>query len=752
MQREVIATKFGQEYKMIQEPTISAEELAAILNGYHGDPFAVLGPHPYQDGLIMRAFLPHAASISVLVDDEQMPMNRVHEAGFFEALLPGKALPISYELQIRTHEGHRYTTADPYSFPPLLSDFDEYLLAQGTHMHIYNRLGAHLTEVNGRSGVRFAVWAPGALRVSVVGTFNNWDGRYHPMRLHHNSGIWEIFIPGLGEGELYKYEIKTRYMDYMVTKTDPVGFFSEMRPKTASIVWELDKYQWQDADWIANRPQQQALSAPMSVYEVHLSSWKKKQVNDEWQWLTYPELAEQLVPYVKEMGYTHIELLPIAEHPFDGSWGYQVTGYFAPTSRFGTPTEFMAFVDACHQAGIGVIVDWVPAHFPTDEHGLNFFDGTHLYEHADPRQGAHPDWGTLIFNYGRYEIRQFLISNAIFWLDKYHIDGLRVDAVASMLYLDFSREDGQWVPNRFGGRENLEAIDFIRMFNTRIHELYPDVLTIAEESTAWPGVSKPVNQGGLGFDLKWNMGWMHDTLQYMSNDPVYRAYHQGTLTFSLLYAFSENFMLPFSHDEVVHLKKSMLDKMPGDTWQKFANLRLLYGYQWAHPGKKLLFMGSEFGQWQEWSEDRSLDWNLLDQDEKHRGVQMIMRELNHLYRTEKALYEEETSWEGFSWIDFRDAQHSILAFIRHAPSSKESILVVCNFTPVVRHEYRLGVPEPGAYIEILNSDARKYGGSGIVNSEPMNTQLTSWQDQPYSVMLNLPPLGFIYLKRRPETI
>lgn len=733
---------------MIEEPIISAEDLTAIVGGYHGDPFAVLGPHPHQDGLVIRAFLPHADSVAVVIGDTQIPMTRVQEQGFFEIYLPDKTLPFTYQLHINPHKGQSYTIDDPYAFSSLLSDFDEYLMAQGTHMHIYEKMGAHVTEIDGRSGVRFVVWAPSAIRVSVIGNFNNWDGRQHPMRFHHNSGIWEIFIPGLQNGELYKYEIKTRYMNYTVTKSDPVGFFSEMRPKTASIVWNLDTYDWQDGEWLASRPQRQARNAPISVYEVHLGSWKKKLEDNEWHWLTYPELTAQLIPYVKEMGYTHIELLPIAEHPFDGSWGYQVTGYFAPTSRFGTPTEFMAFVDACHQAGIGIILDWVPAHFPTDQHGLSFFDGTHLYEHADPRQGTHPDWGTLIFNYGRHEVRQFLISNAIFWLDKYHIDGLRVDAVASMLYLDFSREDGEWVPNRYGGRENLEAIEFIRMFNERIHELYPDVLTIAEESTAWAGVSKPVSDGGLGFNLKWNMGWMHDTLQYMSNDPVYRAYHQGTLTFSLLYAFSENFLLPFSHDEVVHLKKSMLDKMPGDVWQKFANLRLLYGYQWAHPGKKLLFMGGEFGQWQEWSEARSLDWHLIEEEEKHKGLQQLMRDLNHLYQTEKALYEEDASWEGFSWIDFRDAQHSILAFARHAPSSKESVVVLCNFTPVVRHEYRLGVPAGGTYVEILNSDDRKYGGSGIINSEPLTSQLTAWQDQPYSIMLNLPPLGLLYLKLR----
>ncbi|MCA9971436.1 MAG: 1,4-alpha-glucan branching protein GlgB [Anaerolineales bacterium] len=733
---------------MSYQPTLPDEAVAAIVHAYHGDPFSVLGPHPLDAGLVIRTVQPHAARVEVLLPDTTaVSLHRVHPDGLYEATLPNHTLPLDYELRITQPDGHAYTTADPYAFPALMSDFDEYLLAQGTHLHVYENLGAHLVTVNGRSGVRFAVWAPSALRVSVVGAFNGWDGRRHPMRFHHNSGIWELFVPGLAEGDLYKYEIKTRYMDYMVTKADPVGFFSELRPKNASVVWNIDKYTWQDADWMATRGQTHAADAPISVYEVHLGSWKRKLVDGQWQWLTYDELADELIPYVQQLGYTHVELLPVSEYPYDGSWGYQVTGYFAPTSRFGTPEQFMGFVDRCHQAGVGVILDWVPAHFPTDQHGLSFFDGTHLYEHADPRKGAHPDWGTLIFNYGRYEVRQFLISNAIFWLDKYHIDGLRVDAVASMLYLDFSREQGEWLPNQYGGRENLEAIAFIRLCNKRIHELFPDVLTIAEESTAWGGVTRPVSEGGLGFNLKWNMGWMHDTLRYMKNDPVYRAYHQGTLTFSLLYAFSEHFMLAFSHDEVVHLKRSMLDKMPGDLWQKFANLRLLYAYQWAHPGKKLLFMGGEFGQWQEWSEERSLDWHLPETgDDKHRGLQELMRTLNETYRREAALYENDLSWDGFSWIDFRDAQRSILAFARHASSSAESVIVVCNFTPVVRHGYRLGVPAPGTYVELLNTDERRYGGTGLVNRDPMPTQAIHWQDQDHAIELTLPPLGAVYLK------
>jgi 1,4-alpha-glucan branching enzyme len=671
-------------------------------------------------------------------------MTRVHPQGFFELLLPDRQLPFAYEWQVTRQDGRSHTQADPYAFPAMLSDFDEYLLAQGTHLHVYEQLGAHLVELNGRTGVRFAVWAPSAERVSVVGEFNQWDGRCHPMRFHHNSGIWELFIPDLGEFTLYKYEIKTRHMGYTVKKSDPVGFASEMRPKNASVVWNINKHQWGDSEWMSQRSQTQDLHAPMSVYEMHLGSWQRKNNNE---WLTYSDLIEILIPYVKGMGYTHIELMPISEFPFDGSWGYQVTGYFAPTSRYGTPDEFMAFVDACHQADIGIILDWVPAHFPKDQHGLAYFDGTHLYEHSHPLQGEHPDWGTLIFNYGRQEVSQFLLSNALFWLDKYHIDGLRVDAVASMIYLDFSREQGQWIPNRYGGRENLEAIEFVRRFNQVVHEQFPHVLTIAEESTAWPGVTHALADHGLGFDLKWNMGWMHDTLKYMQNEPVYRSYHHGTLTFSLMYAFSEKFMLPFSHDEVVHLKKSMLDKMPGDVWQRFANLRLLYGYQWSHPGKKLQFMGGEFGQWREWSEERSLDWHLLQQDEKHQKLKNWVRDLNHLYRSEAALHAEDFSWEGFEWLDLHDSQRSILSYIRKVPASGESILVVCNFTPVVRQDYWLEVPQPGTYVELLNSDATAYGGSNVINEGQLASSEVSWDKHRQALRITLPPLGIVFLKR-----
>lgn len=717
--------------------------VSAIIGGYHGAPFDVLGPHLVEGNLIIRAFQPNAVAVAVVSRSKRTPMNRIHEAGLFEAVIPNRKQITPYQLEIEFSDGHVLLCEDAYAFPSTLSNFDTHLMAEGTHLHIYDRLGAHLLELNNVEGVLFAVWAPNALRVSVVGNFNNWDGRRNPMRLHDSNGVWELFVPGLDEGEVYKYEIKTRYQDYTVTKADPVAFAGELRPNNASIVWNLDKYQWSDDEWLAARGEHNGETRPISIYEVHLGSWRRK---NGWEWQTYRDLIADLIPYVKEMGFTHIELLPIAEHPFDGSWGYQVTGFFAPTSRFGTPDDFMAFVDACHQAGIGVIVDWVPAHFPTDEHGLGFFDGTHLYEHADPRLGRQPDWGTYVFNYGRNEVTQFLISNAIFWVEKYHIDGLRVDAVASMLYLDFSRKPGEWIANRYGGRENLEAIDFIRRFNSELHRLYPDAITIAEESTSFPGVTRSTGNGGLGFDYKWNMGWMHDTLEYFQNDPIYRSYHHRTLTFSLLYAFSEKFLLPFSHDEVVHLKRSMLDKMPGDVWQRFANLRLLYAYQWSHPGKKLLFMGDEFGQWREWSEERSLDWHLLTDEPKHEQLRMMVRKLNGLYQAESALHEEEYSWNGFQWIDLHDYERSILSYYRRAPISDEKVLVVLNFTPVVRRDFRLGVPDSGTYEETLNTDAAEFGGSDVVN-EPRQSLDVAWHDQPYSIELTLPPLGAIYLKR-----
>ncbi len=730
-------------------PTLSEHIINAIVHSYHGNPFSILGPHSHENGTIVRAMLPFAATTSLIMSDDTIDMTKVHPDGLFEIFLANTHPPFDYHLQTVTFSGDTLLQEDPYRFPSTLSEYDEHLLAEGTHLHVYDYLGAHIMEIDGRSGVRFAVWAPSALRVSVVGDFNQWDGRCHPMRFHHNSGIWELFIPNLDQNTIYKYEIKSRDHGYIVNKTDPVGFASELRPNTASVVWDINQYQWGDSDWIANRSQHSSFDKPISVYEVHLGSWRRKG-DDGSEWLTYSELADSLIPYVQEMGFTHIELMPVSEHPYDGSWGYQVTGYFAPTARFGVPDDFMAFVDRCHQANIGVILDWVPAHFPKDQHGLSYFDGTHLYEHAHPLQGQHPDWGTLIFNYGRHEVSQFLISNALFWLDKYHIDGLRVDAVASMIYLDFSREPGQWIPNRYGGRENLEAIAFVRRFNQQVHEKFPGALTIAEESTAWPGVTHSLEDHGLGFDLKWNMGWMHDSLKYFAMDPIYRSHHHGTLTFSLMYAFSEKFMLPFSHDEVVHLKKSLLDKMPGDTWRKFANLRLLYGYQWSHPGKKLLFMGGEFGQWHEWTEERSLDWHLLTTDDKHQQLQNWVRDLNHFYTGQPALYEHDFSWDGFEWLDLHDGERSLLAYSRTSPESDETILIAGNFTPVVRHDYWLPVPEPGTYQELLNSDATEYGGSNILNPDPIASTPIPWDEGKHVVKMTLPPLGIVFWKKVEE--
>jgi 1,4-alpha-glucan branching enzyme len=628
----------------------------------------------------------------------------------------------------------------------LLTEFDLHLFSEGTHYRTHEKLGAHITEVNGIAGTHFAVWAPNAEKVSVIGDFNNWDPERNPMRNRGPTGFWECFIGGVGPGTLYKYWVKSRHHDYVSERADPYGFASEIRPQTASRVWDLSGFEWNDADWMATRGQRNALDAPISIYEVHLGSWMRAPEEDN-RWLTYRELAARLADYSEHMGFTHVELLPVSEHPFDGSWGYQTVGYFAPTSRFGTPDDFMYFVDTLHRRGIGVIIDWVPAHFPTDGHGLGYFDGTHLYEHADPRQGLHPDWDTFVFNYGRSEVANFLISNAIFWLEKYHIDGLRVDAVASMLYLDYGRREGEWVPNRFGGRENLEAIEFFRRLNSKVYEEYPEVMTIAEESTAWPMVSRPVYLGGLGFGYKWNMGWMHDMLEYMSQDPVYRAYHHGKITFSMLYAFSENFILPFSHDEVVHGKSSMLGKMPGDDWRKFANLRLLYGYMTGHPGKKLLFMGCEFGQWREWNHDTGLDWHLLEY-QPHQGLQRWVRDLNTFYRGEPALYELDADQRGFEWIDCNDSRYSVVSFLRRGRSADNAIVFVCNFTPVPRYNYRVGVPFSGFWKEVLNSDAPLYGGSGQGNLGGVHAAPVGMHGRAYSLTLTLPPLGMVAF--RPE--
>ncbi len=627
----------------------------------------------------------------------------------------------------------------------VLTDFDLHLIGEGTHYKNYEKLGAHVVEIDGSSGVHFAVWAPNAKRVSIIGNFNGWDDKKHPMKLLDDSGIWEMFIPGLGEGELYKFAIKSKYKGYREQKADPFAFYFEVRPKSAAIVYNINnKHKWQDAEWMQMREKRNWFESPISIYEVHLGSWMRVPEENN-RFLTYRELADKLIPYTKQLGYTHIELLPITEHPLDASWGYQTIGYFAPTSRFGRPEDFMYFVDKCHQNGIGVIMDWVPAHFPKDAHGLGFFDGTCLYEHEDPKKGEHRDWGTLIFNYGRNEVANYLISNALFWLDKYHIDGLRVDAVASMLYLDYSREHGQWSPNIYGGNENLEAIDFIKRFNEVVHKYHPDVITIAEESTAWPAVSKPTYLGGLGFSMKWNMGWMHDTLLYFSKDPVHRKYHINNLTFSMLYAFTENFILPFSHDEVVHGKRSMLDKMPGDMWQKFANQRALYGYMYGHPGKKLMFMGAEIGQWREWNFDGSLDWHLL-QYEPHQKLQRFISDLNHLYKTEPAFYEVDFDWHGFEWIDCSDSENSVVSFIRRTKNADDFLVFVFNFTPVPRFGYRIGVPHEGFYKEILNSDSEIYWGGNIGNVGGIYAENIPSHNRHYSLNLILPPLSVLILK------
>ncbi|MCW5983049.1 MAG: 1,4-alpha-glucan branching protein GlgB [Bryobacteraceae bacterium] len=627
---------------------------------------------------------------------------------------------------------------------PFFTDFDAHLFAEGTHYRTYNKLGSRPAEVDGAAGAYFAVWAPNAERVSVIGDFNYWNPDAAPMQVKAGIGVWECFIPGIGHGARYKYRIVSRYNHYSIDKADPYGFAAEIRPQTASRVWDLGGYEWGDAEWMAARQKRNALEAPISIYEVHLGSFMRSP--DDNAWLSYRDLAHKLADYVHHMGYTHVELLPVAEHPFDGSWGYQTVGYFAPTSRFGTPQDFMYLVDTLHQRGIGVIVDWTPAHFPNDAHGLGFFDGTHLYEHADPRQGSHPDWDTFVFNYGRREVTNFLIGNALFWLDKYHIDGLRVDAVASMLYLDYGRKHGEWIPNKYGGRENLDAIEFMRRLNETVYRECPGVFTVAEESTAWPMVSRPLYVGGLGYGLKWNMGWMHDMLDYMSKDPIHRTYHHDRITFSMMYAFSENFVLPFSHDEVVHLKGSMIAKMPGDDWQKFANLRLLYGYMFGHPGKKLLFMGNEFGQWKEWNHDVSLDWHLLDHP-FHSGLQRWVRDLNTLYRGEPSLHEADFRPSGFSWIDCNDSHRSVVSFVRCGENPEAPIVFVCNFTPEPRHNYRIGAPFGGEWREVLNSDAPLYGGSGQGNLGSVSASPIPMHGRFHSLLLTLPPLAIVALKR-----
>ncbi len=722
----------------------SASALEALASARHADPFSILGPHVEDAGVVIRACLPMAHRVLAVVGGhDEREMARIHPAGIFELELTGLTAIPEYRLRVVYPDGNTQDIDDPYRYGRVLSDYDLYLLGEGNHTRIYDRLGAHILKIGAVQGVHFAVWAPNASRVAVVGDFNGWDGRVHGMRHLGPSGVWEIFIPAAHEGHHYKFELRTRHGE-VLQKIDPFGFAFEVPPKSAAIVCD-PRHEWKDDEWMRTRAEHNAwLHEPMAIYEVHLGSWSRIPEDGD-RYLTYRELAERLIPYVKEMGYSHIELLPVMEHPYSGSWGYQVTGFYAPTSRFGPPADFKAFVDACHQAGIGVILDWVPGHFPKDAHALARFDGTALYEHQDPRQGEHRDWGTLIFNYGRNEVRNFLLGNALYWLNEYHADGLRVDAVASMLYLDYSRRPGEWIPNRFGGRENLEAIDFIRQLNTLTHQEAPGSIMVAEESTAWPSVSRPTWLGGLGFTYKWNMGWMNDILQYIGKDPVHRRYEQQHLTFSLLYAFSENFILPFSHDEVVHGKGSMFGKIPGDDWQKAATLRALYGLMYSHPGKKLMFMGLEFGQVREWNYDSSLDWHLLD-DPLHGGLRKFMQDLNHTYTRERALHEVDFEPAGFQWIDCNDNENSVISFIRRARDVEDIVVVVLNFTPVPRDGYRIGVPRDGAYAEVLNSDAEAYGGGNVGNGGMVFAEPIAAHGHEQSLRLSLPPLSFLLLK------
>jgi 1,4-alpha-glucan branching enzyme len=748
--------------------TISPHQIDLIVCNQHHDPFEVLGPHRIEQGeslvWVVRTYQPKADSVWVILPEERLEisMQPTHHGHFFEALIDRPELK-NYQLKVRQGERER-VIYDPYSFSsPVLTEYDLHLFGEGNHHRIYEKMGAHSMEMNGVSGVYFAVWAPNARNVSILGDFNWWDGREHQMR-KGSTGIWDLFIPGLKVGDHYKYEIKN-WDGHIYEKSDPYGFQQEVRPKTASIVADLSTYTWHDEDWMEQRRNADPLSQPVSVYEVHLGSWLHAAADQPSvlpegteetvviasdykpgaRFLTYRELAAKLIPYVQELGYTHIELLPIAEHPFDGSWGYQVVGHYACTSRYGSPQDFMYFVDQCHQHGIGVIVDWVPGHFPKDGHGLAYFDGTHLYEHADPRKGEHKEWGTLVFNYGRNEVRNYLVANALFWFDKYHIDGIRVDAVASMLYLDYCRKPGEWVTNEYGGRENIEAADFLRQMNHVVYSYFPGILSIAEESTSWPMVSWPTYVGGLGFNLKWNMGWMHDTLDYFHMDPWFRQFHQNNLTFSMWYHHSENFMLALSHDEVVHGKSNIIGKMPGDEWQKFANLRCLYAYMFAHPGKKTLFMSMEFGQWSEWNVWGDLEWHLLQYDFHHQLKHCLSR-LNALYKSEPALYTQDFDEPGFEWIDCSDNRHSVISFIRRDKYSSDFLVIVCNFTPQPHSHYRVGVPEPGFYQELFNSDSADYGGSNLGNLGGKWSEDWSFHHRPYSLDLCLPPLATLILK------
>ncbi|MFL6501034.1 MAG: 1,4-alpha-glucan branching protein GlgB [Candidatus Udaeobacter sp.] len=723
---------------------VPRDEIYRFVRGLHSDPFSVLGPHKVGDDVEIRVFRPDARAVAVVLDreaDKPIDAERSEEQGFFCASVPGAERDVPYQLRIVKLDGSEELVRDAYQYGAIMGDVDLHLFSEGQHWKIYDKFGAHLRTIGDATGVYFAVWAPNAERVSVVGDFNEWDGRVNPMRRLLSAGVWELFLPGIEQGVHYKFEIRTQ-TGAVLLKSDPFALFNQPGKTTASLVYDLERYTWNDAEWMDARRKKDWPRSPISIYEVHLGSWRRKEGNRQ---LTYLELADTLLPYVLDLGYTHIELLPVAEHPFEGSWGYQVTNYFAPTSRFGPPDDFRHFIDKCHQAGIGVIMDWVPAHFPKDAHALAEFDGTHLFEHMDPRQGEHQDWGTLIFNYGRNEVRNFLIGNALFWLDKYHIDGLRVDAVASMLYLDYSRKAGQWIPNVYGGRENLDAIYFLKRFNEVCYEHFPGIITIAEESTAWPGVTRPTYLGGLGFGFKWNMGWMHDFLDYMSIDPIYRRYHHGSITFSLLYAFQENFILVLSHDEVVYGKRSLLSKMPGDEWQKFANLRMFLAWMYGHPGKKLVFMGGEFGQPNEWNHDTQLDWELLRLP-RHDGLRRLVQHLNYTYKNEPALWQLDDTYDGFDWIDFHDADNSVISFLRKS-SDGDIVVFIVNATPVLRYNYRLGVPEAGFYREVINTDGETYGGSNVGNLGGVQSEAREWMAREHSILIHLPPLATVALKR-----
>ncbi len=718
----------------------SAEDIAAICAGHHADPFSILGPHfDGSGGRWLRSFMPNARTVHARLADQYVPLTRVHERGFFEGLLAA-ALPANYVLQVEWDNGHQETIEDPYRFDSTLGDVDLWLLREGTHLRPYEILGAHRQTIEGVDGVRFVVWAPEALRVSVVGDFNYWDARRHPMRRLHSTGLFELFLPHVRIDARYKYDVLGASGRVWSQKADPYAFRSELRPATASIVADLPPPVVLPDD----RHRANSRHAPVSIYEVHPGSWRRQW--GESPFLSWQALGDQLIPYVQELGFTHIELMPVTEHPLDASWGYQPTGMYAPTARFGDAAALREFVNRCHAAGIGVLLDWVPAHFPSDSHGLGRFDGSALYEHADPREGLHRDWNTLIYNYGRAEVKNFLIGSALYWLERYGFDGLRVDAVASMLYRDYSREEGHWVPNIHGGRENIEAVHFLQRLNEIIGQERAAAVTIAEESTAWQGVSRPTHAGGLGFHYKWNMGWMNDTLRYISRDPLYRRHHQNELTFGLCYAFSENFVLPISHDEVVHGKGSLLGKMPGDRWQRFANLRAYLGFMYAHPGKKLLFMGCEFGQEREWDHDRELDWALLDQAD-HAGVQRLVKDLNRLYRALPALHQLDSESDGFEWIDHSDHDHSVICFLRRARNPDREVLVVCNFTPMVHEAYRVGVSRPGRYRECLNTDSRHYAGSDVGNPfGEVTTEAIGWHGRDYSLCLRLPPLATVFFE------